>query len=441
MQLSFREGDREARVPSECSAVGGGDRSRSTPVGLEGRLARVAALVLVCLLALTGSSAQADAGQFDAYSTLFYEFGGPLEMLVVTPRANFRVDPVDELTLRVSYEADIVSGASVAVVDAPGADVDAITSATPLDDFRSVITGGLTARSDYGSLTGSYSYGFESDYTSHSFQLGAETDLFERNTRFAISYSRGFDQVCNLNQPRTQEAVERRRLDSSEGCFDGENDERAALDIDLQTFQGSWTQAWAPVFVTQITLTAQVVDGFQSNPYRAVWLGRTAAQENHPEHRFRYAGALNARLWLEPLNGALQISFRAYRDNWDVRSLTGELAYEQSIDGAVRVRLRGRYYRQGGAAFYSDDYAIRPRGQYFTGDRELSDMENFMVGAQLVWTLTGGTEGASLGPFQSFRLLLKADYIHSEFSNFRYGRVSVPNNNTIVGTLGLELVF
>jgi hypothetical protein len=171
-----------------------------------------------------------------------------------------------------------------------------------------------------------------------------------------------------------------------------------------------------------------------------VWLGRSAAQENHPDNRFRYAASLNARLWIEPLHGALQASARVYRDNWDVRSVTAELAYEQSIDGAVRIRLRGRYYRQGAAAFYSDDYALMPRGQYFTGDRELADMESFMAGAQLIWTLTPGTGGAS-GVLQSFRLVLKADYIHHEFPNFHYARASVPNNNSILATLGLEMVF
>lgn len=405
-------------------------------------LPRWAARVVAALVGLAfASGVRADAGQFDAYSTLFYEFSdGPLNMLVVTPRANLRVDPVDALSIRASWEADIVSGASVAVVDAPSAEVDVITSATQLEDFRNVFTGGLELRSEFGVLRGSYAYGFENDYRTHSFTIGARTELFERNTTFDLSYARGFDQVCDRFQPRDNEAVERQRLDTSEGCFSDAMD-RIARDIDLQTFQGSWTQAWAPVFVTQLALTAQLVDGFQSNPYRAVWLGRSAAQENHPENRFRYAASLSGRLWIEPLHGALHASARVYRDNWDVRSVTAELAYEQAIDGGLRIRLRGRYYRQGAAAFFSDDYALMPRGQYFTGDRELGDMESFMAGLQLVWTLTPGTEGASLGFLQSFRVVVKADYVHNEFPNFHYAGASVPNNNSILATLGLEMVF
>lgn len=402
---------------------------------------KLATKAVATLLALAFvSTVRADTGQVDLYSTLFYEFGGPLNMMVITPRANLRIDPIEELSIKASWEADIVSGASVAVVDAPSSEVDAITSATQLEDFRNVFTGGLDLRSSVGALRASYTYGFENDYRSHSFTVGARTDLFERNTTFDLSYARGFDQLCDRFQPSDQEPVTRQRLDTSEGCF-SDPLSRTTHDIDLQTFQGSWTQAWAPVFVTQVTVTGQLVDGFQSNPYRAVWLGRSAAQEHHPESRFRYAGSLAGRLWLEPLSGALSLSGRVYRDNWDVRSVTAEVGYEQSIDGAVRLRVRGRYYRQGAAAFYSDDYSLMPRGQYFTGDRELGDMETFLVGAQLTWTLTAGTEGASLGFLQSFKLVLKGDYVHHEFGNFRYGRAGVPNNNSILVTLGLEMVF
>lgn len=405
------------------------------------QLRRASALALLIAIIAIARPARADWGEFEAYATLFYEFGETLNMLVVTPRANLRVDPVNELSLHAGWEADIVSGASVAVVDAPSTGVDVITSATQLEDFRNVVNGGLEVRSEYGSLRGSYAFGTENDYRSHSFTLGARTDLFERNTTFDLSYARGFDQVCDRLQENEEEFTQRARLDTAEGCFGDPEMGRTTHDISIQSFQGSWTQAWAPIFVTQLTLSGQTIDGFQSNPYRAVWLGRTAAQEHHPENRFRYAASLGARLYIEPLSGTLQASARVYRDNWDVRSVTVEVGYEQSIDGAVRIRLRGRYYRQGGAAFYSDDYALAPAGQYFTGDRELADMESFLAGAQLVWTLQPGTEGASLGPFQSFRLLLKADFVHQEFPNFHYVRAGVPNNNSILATLGLELVF
>lgn len=409
------------------------------------RLQRAVCLALAAALTITASHvlaapASAQSGQVEVAATAYHEGGGPLNMTVITPGVAAAVDPIEELTIRVGWEADIVSGASVAVVDAPSTEVDAISTATQLFDFRNVFSGGAEVRSDYGSLRAGYAYGFENDYRSHAMTLGARAEAFERTAAFDLSYARGWDSLCDVNQPRNQEPVDRRRLASSDGCF-GDSNELTTRDVDLHTFQGSWTQAWAPVLTTQLTLTAQLVDGFQSNPYRAVWLGRSAAQEHHPEHRARYAAGLGVRLWLEPLSGALQTFVRGYRDTWDVTSITGELAYEQVIDGALRIRVRGRYYAQTGAAFFSDDYALAPRGQYFTGDRELSEMWSTLVGAHVAYTIQSGADGAALGFLRSFDLLLKGDWLHHDFPAFHYGRAAVPNVDGLIVTLALEASF
>ena len=51
-----------------------------------------------------------------------------------------------------------------------------------------------------------------------------------------------------------------------------------------------------------------------------------------------------------------------------------ELAAERYLFEGLRVQLRGRYYTQTAALFYSDDYTggeptDGPNGQYWTGDR------------------------------------------------------------------------
>ena len=384
---------------------------------------------------------RAEGGEVDIGATLFHEGGGPLNMTVITPSVRGRIDPIDELTIRLGWDADVVTGASVAVVDAPGTRPDVITTATQLDDFRNVFSGGVELRSDFGSVRAGYSYGFESDYVSHALTLGARAELFERNTTFDLSYAHGWDSVCNVAQPRMQDPVERRRLPASTGCFSGDNTELTSQSVALNSLNGTWTQAWAPIFVTQVTLSAQLVDGFQSNPYRAVWLGRSSAQEHHPDHRFRYAGSLAARLWIAPISGALHAMGRAYRDSWGVQSLSAELAIEEVIEGALRIRARGRYYTQTGAAFFSDDYALAPRGEYFTGDRELSTMSSVMVGGSISYTLSAGADGPVLGFLSRLALLAKADWLHSEFPQFRYGTAAVPNRDALIVSLALEAEF
>jgi len=393
---------------------------------------------VTAVLLLWASSAVAQSS-VDATSTVFYERGGPLRMTVVNPAVGANVELGDMVALQAGWEADIVTGASVAIVDAPGAtgDLDAITSATTLKDVRHVLRGGASLRGDNTKLSASYGYGFENDYRSHGLVLGASTELFDRNTTLELSYGRGWDSVCDLDQPNAKEAVERQRLPSSDGCFQGGKG-RTEHAIDLHSLLGSWTQAWTPIFNTQWSVSTQLLSGFQSNPYRAVWLGRAAAQEHHPGQRARYGTTLEARIWLRPIGGALQAAVRLYRDTWDVAALSGELAYERSLGSLFRIRARGRYYHQGGAAFYSDDYGLNPRGQYFTGDRELSPMRSWLLGARLEFA----PDFSAASSFVSgLRVVLKADVLRHDFEQFHYGSAAVPNNSSIFATLGLDATF
>ncbi|MFT3922846.1 MAG: DUF3570 domain-containing protein [Myxococcales bacterium] len=390
---------------------------RRNVLGSRARGRRASALVHWALLGWwLLSSPAAGQSSFDATTTIFRESGGPLNMTVINPSVAANAQVVDAFSVQAGWEADVVSGASVAVVDAPGGgnEVDAITSATTLSDFRQVARGGMGLRGDTTRLDAFYSYGWENDYRSQTLGVRAAAELFERNTILDLTYNRGWDQVCDLLQPEAEKAVERQRMANSEGCFE-RGKGRTTRDLDTYGLQGGWTQNWTPIFNTQVLLSAQLLHGFQSNPYRAVWLGRRAAQEHHPDDRARYAVGLGSRLWLRPIGGALQLMARAYRDTWDVKSVSAELAYERNIGVYFRLRARGRYYRQTAAAFYSDDYALDPAGQYFTGDRELSAMSSWLVGGRFEFLPGGDRAEPMLGFIDSLRIVLKADFLRYEF--------------------------
>ncbi len=414
---------------------------RHAPTRSPGRWPWTNALALWAVAALAAVPASARAqSSADVTGTVFYESGGPLNMLVINPGVdvNGNLGPVD---VSVGYEADIVSGASVAVVDAPAPEVDAISTATQLNDVRHTAKGALTLESDFATLTGGYSFGRENDYRSHSMFLAARAEMFERDTAFDISYARGWDSVCNMPISDNPEAVDRPRMPNSQGCFDDSDPTRVELPLNLQTFQGGWTQAWTPIFTTQATFTAQVLEGYQGNPYRAVWLGRSAAQEHHPDNRTRYAIGIDSRLYLEPLAGTLSATVRGYRDTWDILSITAELGYYQQIGENLSLKVRGRYYNQTSAIFFSDNYALMPRGEYFTGDRELSAMSSWVIGGTLKLDIPASDGGAVLGFMETFALVGKADVMLMDFPDFHYGRVAVPNTTAITGTLSLESTF
>jgi hypothetical protein len=398
---------------------------------------RSAAPLLVLLPQLLPAAAARAEGAVGAGTTVFHEPGAPLGVTVVVPQVDADVEVSEGLAVQAGWSADVVSGASVAVVDAPAADVDAISSAT-VRDTRHVLGGGVRVRSERTSIEGAYRYGFENDYRSHAFDVSARTELFDRNTALQITYARSFDSVCD-GEP-AQEPVLKARLESSDGCFT-DDPMRSERDLSVQTFQGSWTQNWTAIFNMQATLTAQILEGLQINPYRAVRIGNTAAQEHHPEDRARYALGVGGKVWIRPLAGVISGRVRGYRDTWDILSASAELAYEQSLGAGLRLRGRGRYYAQTGAVFYSDDYVLAPRGQYFTGDRELSPMRTILLGASLRWSLASDTGGRVAGFLDGLELTLKADLLESRFPEFRYDQVEVPNDTALIGSLAILASF
>jgi hypothetical protein len=393
-------------------------------------------LIALCVLGCGPRTVHADA-TVALGSSLFHEAGGPLHMNVLIPSAAASVDLGQPATVHVGWTADIVSGASVAVVDAPAARVDAISSATVVDT-RHAFSGGVTLRDGNASVDVAYSHAFERDYLSNSFAVTARSELFDRNTGLEISYARAFDQVCDL--AGKFDPVMKPRLDSSAGCFsDGQT--RAARDLAIHTLQVGYDQAWTSHFTTQISALAQVLHGFQGNPYRAVRIGKTAAQEHEPNDRARYSLGAGARYWVTPLNGALGTQLRAYRDTWGIVSWSGEVSYDQTLWGALRLRARGRYYTQTAATFYSDDYVLEPRGQYFTGDRELSPMRSALVGLSATWSAPTDDAGEVWGVLSSFQVTLKGDVLKTYFPEFHYDRAEVPNTLAQIVSIEVRAVF
>jgi hypothetical protein len=392
----------------------------------------IAAVSCVVVLLCAAARALAD-GSVSAGASLFREQGGPLHMDVIMPSANVAVDVAEPLQLRVGWMADIVSGASVAVVDAPAEKVDAISTAT-LSDTRHVFSGGLTLRDTQGSVDVAYAHAFENDYRSDSFSVTARSELWNRNTGVEIGYSRAFDRVCDV--AGTFEPVAKPRLESSQGCF-SDTKTRATRELEIHNLTAGFTQVWTPLFTTRVGVLAQMLHGFQVNPYRAVRIGKTAAQEHAPNERARYALSASGRYWLAPLSAALGLEARVYRDTWGISSLSGELSYDQKLFGDVRLRLRLRYYTQGRAAFYSDDYKLAPKGRYFTGDRELSAMRSALFGLAFRWHLPTDSNGRLMGFLSSFTLVLKGDLLRSFFDDFHYDRAEVPN--TLAQLISLEL--
>jgi hypothetical protein len=417
-------------------------------VQLTVRLA-VAAALGTAWFAVAGS-ARAQVATLDTTHSVFYEAPTQTHMFVYSPSAQITASPFQWLDVGAGWQADVVSGASVATK--AGAAYGAthgpdVVSTASVHDFRNVGLGELTLKGNTTSLTAGYSYGIEHDYQSNAINVSARTDAFQHNTQFELAYAHNFDEVCDrvqdtalANQPTLWTALE-----NSSGCFSGAAN-RTLHDIAVDTYEASWGQSWTPVLETQLTYTAQLVDGFQSDPYRAVIIGEGVKAEEHvPNDRAREAVTARAAYYLRGIKGAIRLSLRAYHDTWAIDSGTGELELEKSLGESVRLMLRGRLYRQGGAVFWSDDYAagappLGQKGQYWTGDRELSPFWSWLGGLRAVWTWAP-TGKRILGIIQTLKLAGSGSIQGFSYDEYTLAGVPVSNAFAYVGTLSLTLTF
>jgi hypothetical protein len=410
-------------------------------VGLRGMCAAAA----LATVTTATTAPRSEVVSFDARTTYFREATPYGNMTVINPSAGLVAKPWEFLSLHGGYQADLVSGASIKTrngVRGP----DAVSGATKVVDTRHVASGGFGVTRKLTSLEANYAYSTENDYRSHSFDVTGKAELLQRSMELSVAYARNWDQVCDREQT-DPDPTRRRSLDKSDGCFKpADTSTPGAIrllsrPIAIDSILGAWTQSWTPVFATQANFSIQMMNGFLSNPYREVNIGSAVAvQEYVPDTRVRLSAGLRANYYLKPLKTALRIAGRLYRDTWDVRAVTGELELERYVlIDALKVRLRGRYYAQGHAVFYSDDYWTAPRGKYFTGDRELSTMRSALGGVRIAY---GPAAGANrfLGMLEKIEISISGDYIWFFYDDFTVQNLPL-RKQAIVASLGFTLLF
>ena len=187
---------------------------------------------------------------------------------VVHPQVDLGTTLGPDFRFGAGYEVDIVSGATPAVFGPRSGSVDVVSSATKFSDTRQQVQGALSYQRPTASWSFGYSYGWESDYRSSSVTGGATTDLLDHNFTVGLSYTHNWDSVCDANNSNIgDQPLDLKPLTLSTGCFTNAADvttQKLAID----TFQPSLSWTATPRLLLQIGSTIQILDGFQSNPYR-----------------------------------------------------------------------------------------------------------------------------------------------------------------------------
>jgi hypothetical protein len=401
--------------------------------------------VLALVAALFPAAASGQVAEVELGTGVFWEPSPTSKLTVLNPHFAVGVLPTDWLTIRAGWEADVVSGATEPLKSGPL--VDVITEATPFDDTRHVASGTVAIARKDTRLSVSYSYGTESDYRSHAIAVSAGTDFLQKNTRIELAYAHGFDEVCTSAYSDDIAPSQRLAMTSSDGCFTDATD-RATRDVAIDNMQVAWTQAWTPVLATQLVLTGALQHGFLENPYREVVISSTggSALENQPDNRARIALAMRVKYHVRPIDTAFSLGVRGYRDTWDVLGQTYELEAERYILPWLRVLARGRYYTQTGALFWSDDYTggepvTGPRGQYWTGDRELSPLKNYLVGGRILTAWQGRPGNRIIGAFLDLSASAGLDLMKTNLESFTWGGEKPTDTVALIGVLNVAASF
>ncbi len=360
---------------------------------------RTRALAAALALAAAGGAGRAAANtEATSRLTVFREPSTSNSgITVIHPQVDASAALGSTFNINAGYEVDVVSGATPRIF-APSSGVDAVSGATKFSDVRQEVKGGFAFNRASSGLSASYSYGWESDYKSNAISATTHSDLVDHNFTLAVGYTHNFDTVCDANNAAAAgQPLNLLPLASSSHCFQSGMADVTTHKLSIDSFEPSLTWTATPRFVVQGGSTIQILDGFQSNPYRAVLIGsqHRTPQERMPNFRQRYAVFGRGAYALPDARASLTGGIRLYRDSWAVMAETAELNYNQYVQQNFLFTLRGRYHQQTGASFYrtSRDYqTLGPGGLYWTGDRELSPMSNFLASAKLAYVRRPGQE-------------------------------------------------
>jgi hypothetical protein len=108
--------------------------------------------------------------------------------------------------------------------------------------------------------------------------------------------------------------------------------------------------------------------------------------------------------------------------------------------------VHGRYYAQSEALFWSDDYTggeplYGARGQYWSGDRELSPLKNILIGGRLVGSWRSDQQGRIMGLLLSFSAGFSVDVIKTYLDDFTWAGRDPDDTLALVPSLSLGGTF
>ena len=294
---------------------------------------------------------------------------------VISPHVRVDKQVHEGTNVWASYAADVWTSASI--------DIRASASVRPVSEQRDEIQVGVRQSwLDY-SLSGTYRFSTEPDYTSHGATLAGSLDVADNAATLTAALHVFADSVGRSGDPRFARSL---------GTYDGEF---------------SYTQLIDPSMFVVATYEGAHIQGYQASPYRFVGFGDNATgfgcrgsdvclPERVPLGRTRHAFAVLARRAFGSML-SIALNYRLYIDDWSLSSHTVLAELGLNLGPNTMLAARYRFYLQGHADFYRARYTGQAGDyEYRTRDKELSPMRYHRFGVELDQSAVVSSSGRKL---------------------------------------------
>ncbi|MBT4137703.1 MAG: DUF3570 domain-containing protein [Candidatus Latescibacteria bacterium] len=297
------------------------------------------------------SGAMAQALPEDEIQINFSNYFDTFDVAIIYPSVTLTKKMSESTSVTGRYLVDMVSAASIKNTGSSGdgeafsddddddeyqTDVDGVTSASgygegpAFDDVRYEGGLGFTQLVGLGTMSVNGIFSRENDYQSATLASSLSQSFAKKNTTLGVGFVRSWDTAS----PETK---------------DWERDKN------VTTFSANVSQVLNTKMVAQVLGSYTTESGYLADAYQQVTINGETLDPVHPNRRIRkaVAGRLKFRLTEK---SSMQLGYRYYWDDWDVKSHTASLNYKRYVSPNVIVGLGVRSYLQGRASFFKPAY-------------------------------------------------------------------------------------
>ncbi|MGM8228878.1 DUF3570 domain-containing protein [Cellvibrio sp. ARAG 10.3] len=328
-----------------------------------------------------------------------YEGGGTQ---IDGPAILVRKNLGNSVSISGQYYVDSISGASIDVVAARGADVE--SGASPYAEERKQKDLGLVYLHDRTTFNLGYSTSKENDFDSTTYSFSVSQTFFGDLTTVSLNTSFG-DDIISRNDDHTGEFGEREA-------------ERRRYSINI-------SQILTKNLIAALSVESAVDEGYLQNPYRVmrfctngdgvnpVCSEAREAAEKYPNTHNSDAVGVRAIYYL-PYRAAIRADYREFSDSWGIEASNYEVRYTHPYKEWL-FELKYRAYEQTEADFYSDLFPYADYQNFMGRDKELSPLTTTTFGLGVTYQLPTGF----VPWFDKSTVNLYWDRIQFDYEDFR----------------------